>query len=363
MPTNSEIAIVGAGPAGLCAAIEAARAGATARVIGEDAQPGGQLFKQIHKFFGSQDQYAGMRGFQIAEQLLEDAEEAGVQLHLGATLWGTFGPQHLVVARDGLSVQHTAKRLILAIGAAEKVVAFPGWTLPGVMGAGAVQTLVNIHRVLPGRRVLMIGSGNVGLIASYQLLQAGAEIVGVLEAAPQIGGYEVHARKLLRLGIRICTSMTVHRALGRNRVQAAVIGPAEGAVRNRGGDEPQKIDVDLICLAVGMRPRTDLSRLLGCALCFEPALGGFVPLHNDRMETTVQGVYVTGDAAGVEEAGTAMEEGRLAGVAAAAALGKLTPGKAAKRICKISKRLETLRSGPGDIDRRTAKERIVARLS
>lgn len=101
----------------------------------------------------------------------------------------------------------------MATGAGENPLAFPGWTLPGVVGAGAIQTMINVHRVSVGKRVLMIGSGNVGLIVTYQLLQAGIDVAGIVEAAPQLGGYGVHAGKVRRAGVPLYVGHTVIEAV------------------------------------------------------------------------------------------------------------------------------------------------------
>ncbi len=168
---HTEIAVVGGGPAGLVAAIEARNCGAQVTLIDENQRPGGQLFKQIHKFFGSQEHRAGVRGYSIGKQLLRDCQKAEVDVMLETVVWGVFEGNRLGLANSNGSFTMKADRIILTTGASENPLAFPGWTLPGVMGAGAVQTMMNVHRVLPGRRALMIGSGNVGLIVAYQLLQ------------------------------------------------------------------------------------------------------------------------------------------------------------------------------------------------
>ena len=147
-----------------------------------------------------------------------------------------------------------AKKIILCTGAIENPVFFPGWTLPGVMTAGAVQTLVNIYRVLPDTRFLMIGSGNVGLIISYQLLQAGAKVEAIVEAAPQIGGYQVHAAKVLRAGVPIYTKHTVKEVLGDGKVETAIITEVDSKWQPIKGTE-KRLDVGAVCLAVGLSPR------------------------------------------------------------------------------------------------------------
>ena len=358
MSVTTEIAVVGAGAAGLMAALEARRAGAQVTVVDENLSPGGQLFKQLHKFFGSKAHRAGVRGFHIGEELLADSAGAGVDVLLDAVCWGLFEGNNLALRRGDRSELLHFQKLILATGAQENALTFPGWTLPGVMGAGAAQTLVNIHRVLPGRRVLMVGAGNVGLIVSYQLLQAGAEVVAVIEGLPRIGGYGVHASKVRRAGVPLLTRHTVLRADGRESVESAIIAAVDEKWQPVLGTE-QELEVDTICLAVGLSPMSELAWMAGCEFTYLPSMGGHVPLHDDNMETTVSGIYVAGDIAGIEEASTAMEEGRLAGLSAAEALG-YDSDEVRHRKADARRALGQLRAGPFGEGRQQAKESILA---
>ena len=163
---RKELIVIGAGPAGLSAAIEAASHGVKATVFDENARPGGQLFKQIHKFFGSKEHKAKIRGFRIGEDLLKEAEEKGVEVVLNATVIGLYKEKEVQV-QIGTEVHHyKGDAILVATGAAENMVNFRGWTLPGVIGAGAAQTMMNLYHVKPGERILMLGTGNVGLVVS-----------------------------------------------------------------------------------------------------------------------------------------------------------------------------------------------------
>ena len=195
-----DLVIVGAGPAGLSAAVEAAKTGMRVIVFDENAKPGGQLFKQIHKFFGSKEHKAKIRGFKIGEELLQEASDLGVTVQLNATVVGLYDEKEITVKIED-EIRHVkGDTVLIATGASENMVTFRGWTKPGVIGAGAAQTMMNLHHVKPGNRILMLGSGNVGLVVSYQLMQAGCEVVAVVDAAPRIGGYGVHAAKVSPYG-------------------------------------------------------------------------------------------------------------------------------------------------------------------
>jgi len=195
---------------------------------------------------------------------------------------------------------------------------------------------------------------------SYQLLQAGAEVVGVVEALPKVGGYGVHASKLRRQGVPIWTRRTIKAAEGNGKVERAITVALDEHWKEVPGTE-QVLNVDVICLALGLTPLAELAWMAGCKFDYIPALGGHVPVHDADMQTTVPGIYVAGDVSGIEEASTAMEEGRLAGIAVAQSLGKLGAEEARKKKEEIYAGLEELRSGPFGEARRNAKETVHAR--
>ncbi len=350
---DCEIAVVGGGPAGLCAAAEASEWGAELLLLDRDRIPGGQLVKQTHRFFGSEAQRAGTRGIDIAG-ILHDRLEASPS----ATVWreadavARYDDGVLGVERRGRWEKIRPKKLILATGAAEKTLAFPGSDLPGVYGAGAVQTLMNVHGVRPGHRVLMVGAGNIGLIVSYQLLQAKIGVAAVVEATHEVGGYWVHASKIRRLGVPILTGHTILEVTGTDSVRGAVVAEIDENWKIQPGTR-REIECDAVCLAVGLGPLGDLMWQCGCEMAWISELGGYVPRRNEEMETSVEGVYVAGDAAGIEEASAAMMEGRLAGLAAAHALGYVPPDQFSRIRSEIASELHRLRSGPtGDVTRR-----------
>ena len=355
--SNIDCLVIGAGPAGLEAAITAANYGARVLVADENAKPGGQLFKQIHKFFGSSEHMAGTRGYIIGQKLLREAEELGVRVMLDTLAWGIFEENVVALCKNSKSFCVQAKKIILATGATENTISFLGSTKPGVMTAGAAQTMANIQRVLPGKNILMVGTGNVGLIVSYQLMQAGARIVGIVEAMPKVGGYDVHANKLRKAGVPFYLSHTILEAVGEYEVERAVIAP----VNERFCPDSSKaftVKADTVCLAVGLSPRTDLAVLGGAKLHHSPFLGGYTPLHDRKLRVT-EDLYIAGDVAGVEEASVALEEGKLAGLSVAESLGLLEGGEAEPEFALIWNRLNLLRSGAHGEKRKMAKEQII----
>lgn len=365
MIESRDIIVVGAGPAGLAASIEAGKAGADVLLVDLNMKPGGQLFKQIHKFFGSSAHRSGTRGFDIGTQLLAEAKEAGVEIWLQSTVMGVF-PGNLIGIEKGIDggkkelVTLKAKKIIVATGASENVVRFKGWTIPGVMGAGAAQTMINVNHVKPGKKIVMLGSGNVGLIVSYQLMQAGCDVVALIEAAPKIGGYAVHAAKIRRAGVPIYTKHTIVEAIPGDdgTVAKVVIAEVDDKFQPIPGTE-ETIEADTVTIGAGLKPALDVVKLAKCDLTFNGPFGGFIPLHNDKMETSKEGIYVAGDATGVEEANTALEEGKIAGISAAEALGLVSAADADAERKEIWHRLTALRMGPFGERRLKEKENVL----
>lgn len=339
-----DLIIVGAGPSGLSAGIEAAKRGLRVVIFDENEKPGGQLFKQIHKFFGSKEHRAKVRGFVIGQQLLDEAAEAGVEVVLNATVIGLYQDKEVVVKR-GDEIEHfKGNAVIIATGAAENMVTFPGWTLPGVIGAGAAQTMMNLHGVLPGKRVLMLGSGNVGLVVSFQLEQCGCEVVALVDAAPRVGGYGVHAAKVARTGVPFYLSHTIVKAEGEECVTGVTIAEVDSKFQFIPGTE-KHFDVDTICLAVGLSPMSQLLKMAGCKMEDNPKRGGQVPICDEYGRTSLPGVFVAGDVSGIEEASSAMIEGRMAGIVAAEYLGYMEKEELDTELVSLDDALDGLRQG------------------
>ena len=297
---KTDVLIIGGGPAGLSAGLTARSLGLDVTVIDENPKIGGQLIKQTHKFFGSKQHWCGVRGIDIADKLLKLAEQEGVKIFSNTSAVGIFaeGEKKLVgmVKSSGDDEEYIpveVKGVVLATGASENMLLFENNDLPGIYGAGAVQTLVNVYGVRPGNKILMVGSGNIGIIVSYQLMQAGIQVVGILEALPAIGSYSVHSAKVLRLGIPIYTSHTIKSALGENEVEGAIVVKLDSQWKEIPGTE-RKIDCDVICLATGLTPSTELLQQAGCKMSYIPELGGWIPYHNNQMQTSLDWIYVAG---------------------------------------------------------------------
>ncbi len=335
------VAIVGSGPAGLEAAITLRQKGIDVLILEQNPRLGGQLIKQTHKFFGSKKEKAGTRGFVIGDELIKEVNRLNTPCYTDTTAFAFYSKENLLLAfKDNQLLKIVPKFVIFATGAAEKMIPFEGNDLPNVMGAGAAQTLMNVYGIKVGERVLMVGAGNVGLIVSYQLLQAGVKVAAVVEAMDSIGGYFVHAAKLRRFGVPIYTKTTIKRVEGKDKVEKAILVKLDDNFEET--DEEFEIDVDAVLLSVGLQPSINLLAQAGCEVKYVPALGGYVPLRSDELETTLKNVYIAGDASGIEEASTAMIEGRISALSVLKRLGFETE----KEIEEAREDLNKLRSSP-----------------
>ena len=343
---KTDIAIIGGGSAGLSAAIYAASLGVKIILIDDSLKLGGQLIKQTHKFFGSKEEYAKTRGIDIATILIHDLDEFSDQLEVlnEATVVGMYKDYVLTVYQGHDYFKYKAKAIIIATGASEKVLAFENNDLPGIYGAGAVQTLMNLYGVLPGQTVVMVGSGNIGLIVSYQMIQAGVKVKALLEASSHIGGYLVHASKLVRLGVPILTKTTVKRAIGTNKIQQIETVQLDENWNYIAGTETV-IDCDALCISVGLTPLHQLLSMADIEMIYINELGGLIPKKNEHYETSMPRVYACGDVTGIEEASSAMVEGKIAGLMASRDLGRSHPNFETLEQ-EFKDQLQNLRQGP-----------------
>ena len=319
-----DVLVIGGGPAGLQASLTLAEYGLKVVLVDEHFKLGGQLVKQTHRFFGAKKFYGGIRGFNIASKLSREVmDNENIEVFLRAYAYGIFKNGYVGVAVRGekpLNLLVRPKAIVAGVGASEKMIMFENNDLPGVMGAGGAQTLMNEYGIKPGERALVIGAGNVGLIIAYQLLQAGVKVHGIAEIMPKIGGWFVHAAKVRRYGVKIYIRHTITKAIGRDRVEKAEIAMVNEHFQPIPGSE-KVFDTDLVLLAVGLQPNYAFFSQAGAVMKYIPELGGLVPLRTKYLETSVENLYVAGDASGIEEATTAFIEGEIAALSIAIKLG------------------------------------------
>ncbi|MBN2677662.1 MAG: FAD-dependent oxidoreductase, partial [Anaerolineaceae bacterium] len=248
------VLIIGGGPAGLSAAIELSKSNIPVLLIDDKHRLGGKLVLQTHRFFGSVSTvYAGMRGIDIATRLEKQLREHNdITVWLNSTALAVFSDHRVGVLKEGKEyLLIKPEVLFVASGAREKSLAFSGNTLPGVYGAGAFQTLVNRDMLKPSEKLFIVGGGNVGLIAGYHALQAGIDVVGLVEALPECGGYKVHKDKLVRMGVPIYTSHTILSANGNEHVESVTIAQVDQQLQPQARTE-RCFACDTVLIAVGL---------------------------------------------------------------------------------------------------------------
>ena len=297
------VLIIGGGPAGLSSAIELGKRQIPALLVDDKHRLGGKLVLQTHRFFGSTNAvYAGTRGIDIATKLEDQLRQYdSIQVWLNSTALAVFSEGNIGILRDGKCyVVVEPEVLLVAAGAREKSLAFRGNTLPGVYGAGAFQTLVNRDLVRCAERLFIVGGGNVGLIAGYHALQAGIQVVGLVEAMPECGGYKVHKDKLVRMGVPIYTSHTIVSANGDESVESVTIAQVDRDFRPIGGTE-RSFACDTVLIAVGLDPVNEF--------------------YLKAQEFGLQ-AFAAGDAEEIAEASAAMFSGKIKGLEVAQAMGK-----------------------------------------
>jgi NADPH-dependent 2,4-dienoyl-CoA reductase/sulfur reductase-like enzyme len=329
-----DVAVIGAGPAGLAAAAAAIEADARVALIDGAARIGGQYWR--HRPGDDGRHHHDWSAFARLRSAVETAIAAGTLVHLGGVQVWHVGPGadgfavHGVV--DGEAQDVRARSLVLATGAYDRQLPFPGWTLPGVYTAGAAQALLKGHGVVVGRRVVVAGTGPFLFPVATGLADAGATVVGVLEAGRptafarrpmallrnagtmwEAAGY---LRTLRAAGVPYRTRTAVIAALGVEDVTGVRVATLDEGWRVVPGTE-RDVECDALAVGYGFTPQPELALQLGCEVLADPD-GSLVVRVDDDQASSVDGVFVAGEATGVGGAALACAEGEIAGHAAAA---------------------------------------------
>ena len=343
---STDVLIIGAGPAGISAALTAARGGVSVTLVDENPVPLRTMGEDVPLHFGGRmaataaNRNAVLESILRARPQLEEAMEAGVDVRLGTAAWGLFPQRRTAGWIDG----HVAgladedrvyllrfRQVIVATGCRDMGVAFDGWQRPGVMGANAAHRLATTYEALDSRTAVLVGSNAEALQIGNVLLDAGVRIAAVVEQAKVVTGPKELLARLLASGTHLFTGHVVQQTVGDLQGVAAVKLAAIDGDGSRLSGPMEHIECDSVLLAVAAIPAIELLEAAGCAVSFQAARGGHVAVVGDLQRTSLPFLYVAGDCAGIWPSktlsdSTARQEGRIAAIAALRALGVWADG-------------------------------------
>jgi thioredoxin reductase len=331
---HAQLLVIGGGAAGLAAAIEAAGLGLSVVLVDENPVPAALMGLDVPLFYGQRMNPAVHEEARMVERLvaatpaIATAFDAGVDVRLGVTVWGTFAngaalnalPARVAGLADGTKSWLCGfDALILATGARDLVLGFDGIDQPGVMGARALHSLLTRYDAFDGKRLVILGSGDLAAETALTVLDRGLEVAALIETLPQPQAAPHLLQALAARGVTIRTATTILRAESNTTGVTAALFTAVGS------GAPERIECDTICLAIGAVPAIELAGVLGCRLAFRGDLGGHVPVLSNDRATSVPGVFCAGDCAGLADEDMSIAQGREAAREAAAWLRQLAP--------------------------------------
>ena len=321
MNETYDLAIVGAGPAGLAAATVAAGHGARVAVFDEQEAPGGQIYRTIEQVPARRAELLGP-DYRAGRDLVADFRASGARYFPATQVWSLDQRLELGLLHAGAARMVTARRVLIANGAQERPVPFPGWTLPGVMYAGGAQVLMKSAGLVPAQGVVIAGTGPLLLLLGWQYHRAGVAVQAILETAPRGNLWRALPRlpRALLAHHYVTKGLKLERYLQRHGVPVikavsalrALDGEQLRAVEYRHGTATQRIDTELLLVQFGVVPQTQLARSAGCGHRWDPAQQCWRTITDAWGNTSVPGIAVAGDGASIGGAVAAQHAGRIA---------------------------------------------------
>ena len=333
MKDHYPLVIIGAGPAGMAAAAVAAEHGLECALLDEQPAPGGQIYRAMESIPDRRAELLGAE-YQRGRKLVSTLRESATEYSPDTQVWSLNPERELGLLQDGAPRMITADRVLLANGAMERPIPFPGWTLPGVMNAGAGQIMFKAHGIVPSDGVVLAGSGPLLLLLAWQYMHAGVEIQAILDLTPMHNHLRAlpylprallarhylskglaYKKDLKQAGISTLHNVSDLQAEGSNHIEA---------IHFVHRDRRQRIETSLLLTHFGVIPHTQLARAAGCQHDWDRSQQCWRPRLDEWGNSSIDGIQIAGDSAGIGGARTAEHAGRLAALQSVHALGLIS---------------------------------------
>ena len=342
-----DLVVLGAGPAGVAAANVASKEGAEVVIIDENSSAGGQIYRAPPNEFQPQNSFKSdeFREGEKQRNILENSNLTALFKH---RVWSVSSDLVVsTVGPNGLSSWH-ARSLIIANGALERIIPFPGWTIPGVIGLAASTILLKSQYVLPGQSTVVAGCGPLLIAVANGIIKSGGKVSAIIDLNSKSDWIKAFPRLLsrpdqlfkgmswfaniMKAGIKLYGGHAVTNTKQVDNVLRISIAPINSAGSILDSKNQKIVEGDCLAIGHGLFPSTEITRLLKAKHIYDPLKGGWVPLIDDDFRSSIPGVYIAGDATGISGAFSAVQKGRIAGMAAVRDLNVMSSQKYKAKI-------------------------------
>ena len=342
-----DLVVLGAGPAGVAAANVASKEGAEVVIIDENSSAGGQIYRAPPNEFQPQNSFKSdeFREGEKQRNILENSDLTALFKH---RVWSVSSDLVVsTVGPNGLSSWH-ARSLIIANGALERIIPFPGWTIPGVIGLAASTILLKSQYVLPGQSTVVAGCGPLLIAVANEIIKSGGKVSAIIDLNSKSDWIKAFPRLLsrpdqlfkgmswfaniMKAGIKLYGGHAVTNTKQVDNVLRISIAPINSAGSILDSKNQKIVEGDCLAIGHGLFPSTEITRLLKAKHIYDPLKGGWVPLIDDDFRSSIPGVYIAGDATGISGAFSAVQKGRIAGMAAVRDLNVMSSQKYKAKI-------------------------------